>query len=331
MATKVKPQQAKTVSKKTQTVIAEKGTSLRPEVYIAYCTLLGMSALDISMEHQIFFAQDEAQLKAATHNAKHFFLHNIGYPEGALWNVVPLFILISVLALIYRLLKERKLLDLVQAVLLTAATFFFKTRVEPLEFALATIPDENVTALHLQLTKIFFGHVMLVVVLLVGIILQLFASPPSKTCRVELLAFWAGAGMTMIDSTFDLPVMLHEDHSMHGAFINNTCHIHTYVHEYLVPAIFAFIGLMLVYRIISHRLIKDILSFIFFVACLVCFVGFVEPQEKGMLAAGVPSRDSMMIIGAGHLSLTLCIVICTLLGLSAQSDVDKGSRKKKVE
>jgi len=199
----------------------------------------------------------------------------------------------------------------------------------PLEENLIYIPFEDIHHLRTQLTGIFFGHIFLTVLLLVGIILQLFSSPPSLEDRFELLVLWVGAGMTILDITFDLPVMMKENMSMDGAFVNNTCHINSYVHLYEVPLIFGAAGLLILVRAITHLNWKDFLQLFIFAGSLIGFMMIVEVREKEMLAAGKPSRDAIQVIGIGHIALTISIFLSTILSLSAQKDVINAAKTMK--
>lgn len=246
---------------------------MRWEVPVLYGTLIGPLILDISMEYHGLLSSDSASF---LHHTRDYFNYNMG-PTGFV-ALTPVFIVLAVLALLYRLVTERKLIDVFIAVLVAYVIYFFKVNVEEVESGLNLLNDED---LRKRLTLLSAGHMGLLVFLFVGVVLQLFASPPKVDDHIELFPMAIAVGMLLLDLTYDIPVMLSlKNADVNAAFVNNTCHIHTFCHEMVIPAIFGFIGIKTLVRTISCRRWQDILSILIFVIAGVAFFIFVEPHEK---------------------------------------------------
>lgn len=301
---------------------------LRPEVWLVYATCIGMVALDLSAEVPFVTASEEAELHASLNNARQYFSYNVT-PQGVLSHVVPLLVVGLLVSLLYRVVTEWKLLDLLQLCMAVGGGAYFWFKVRPIELALAGMPADAWVELRANLTTVFLGHVLLLALLLFAMVLHLFASPPTHSDRIELIALWMSAGMLLTDLSFDIPVMLSAHNDMQAAFTNNTIHLHTFLHPCFIPSLFVFIGVLAVGRFVKHRQAHDGVVLALFGTAVVAYGVFVEPYELGMLKAGVPNRESLTIIGSGHLALVLVIGLTTYFSLSAQRNIDRLAHKAK--
>eukprot|EP00013_Stygamoeba_regulata_P023752 CAMPEP_0177647900 /NCGR_PEP_ID=MMETSP0447-20121125/10543_1 /TAXON_ID=0 /ORGANISM="Stygamoeba regulata, Strain BSH-02190019" /LENGTH=300 /DNA_ID=CAMNT_0019150509 /DNA_START=22 /DNA_END=924 /DNA_ORIENTATION=+ len=300
---------------------------MRLEVLL-HCVGLGMVALDLSANYPAVAGRGEGLAPAVQH-ARDYFTHNCS-PVGVVTLVVPFIMGAIVCAMFVRLVRERKLLDFVTAVLVALGCWHFHTNVEPVEKNLVNLAEDGIAALQHDLTVVFLGHVTLLVLLFVGIILSLFSTPPTRFSRWELLPVWAGFGMNILNLTFDLPVILDATADPHFAFVNNTIHQDTFIHEKLVPIIFAIFFFSTFLRVARHRNFKDIAILLLTMVASVVMYGLVEPEEHTMKLAGSPSVPIIKVLGASHAAFLVLTLVATALALSAQADLEQAHKPKRA-
>eukprot|EP01097_Dermamoeba_algensis_P005311 TRINITY_DN3372_c0_g1_i1.p1 TRINITY_DN3372_c0_g1~~TRINITY_DN3372_c0_g1_i1.p1 ORF type:complete len:308 (-),score=75.23 TRINITY_DN3372_c0_g1_i1:44-967(-) len=285
---------------------------MRVEVLLCLSLLLGILILDIAIEYQVLSTTSLDTLKSVLNNTKAHIVYGSSVPFGLVNHFIPAVVGLLVLFSLFRLLYERRLVDLISLGLMFLSGFFLAQTLEPAEKAL--VSKSSFGDLKQLVSRIYECHLVLAFGVLSGVVLHLFATPPSPQSRLELIPVWIILGILSVGISFDLPLLLqYRKADLTPLFVFNT-HLPTmWLYNILLPIFIGSVALLNFGRLIQEGGFLNFFNLLLLGSTVGGWMFFIDPLLKSLKE--VKELETMKQIAVGHIAVVFSLLFYTLFCL----------------